>query len=70
MKVGIRITVILLLVLMLLTLCCACGKPFICDWCGYEKTGKKHKQEYLGQQLVICDDCYKEIKALIDAFSG
>ncbi len=70
MKVGIRITVILLLVLMLLTLCCACGKPFICDWCGYEKTGKKHKMEFYGEEMVFCNDCYKEFKELAKELGG
>ena len=39
----------------------ACGK-FTCDICGQEKSGKKHTESILGQELTICNDCYKTIE--------
>lgn len=42
-----------------------CGK-FTCDMCGEEKSGKKHKEELLGETITICDDCYKELEDLAD----
>lgn len=44
-------------------LLCACGK-FECDGCGEEKSGKKHKVEILGEEGVLCDDCYAELEDL------
>ena len=41
----------------------SCGnKTFECDLCGKEKTGKSHQVEALGQEITVCEDCYKEIK--------
>ncbi len=44
----------------------ACGKPFTCDLCGEEKTGKKYKETILGEDIIYCQDCYKELKDLSD----
>lgn len=38
----------------------ACGKPFTCDICGEEKTGKQYKTTVYGEEVVYCNDC-KEI---------
>ena len=54
-----------MLVVVVLSLLTACGK-FKCDTCGKEKTGKQHKEEVLGQEVVMCDDCYKEAQELSD----
>ena len=43
----------------------ACGKPFTCDLCGQEKTGKKHTSDAYGYEMTICDDCYKDVQALV-----
>ncbi len=45
-----------------------CGKKFTCDLCGEEKTGKSHTQKILGEKVLICDDCYKELKELGSLF--
>ena len=50
-----------LLVVVVLSLFTACGK-FTCDLCGEEKSGKKHEEEFLGEKVTCCDDCYKEIE--------
>ena len=68
MKLSIRILAILLIVLVLLSLC-ACGK-FTCDLCGQEKTVRKHNEKILGQKVVICSDCYKELKELAKEIKG
>lgn len=44
----------------------ACGKPFTCDLCGEEKTGKKYTETILGTEITYCQDCYKELKELSD----
>lgn len=44
----------------------ACGKPFTCDLCGEEKTGKKYKETVLGVEITYCNDCYKDLKELGD----
>ena len=41
----------------------ACGK-FTCDMCGEEKSGKKHTESLLGQDVTICNDSYKSIEDL------
>ena len=46
------------------TLLCACGK-FKCDLCGKEKSGKKYKEEVMGQEVVYCKDCHDELEDLI-----
>ncbi len=46
----------------------ACGK-FECDLCKEEKTGKRHKEELLGEEIVICDECYKDLEALGELLS-
>ena len=60
-----RLICVFLLVVMLASLLTACGK-FECDLCGEEKSGKKHKEELLGEEVVICNDCYKELEELAD----
>lgn len=57
-----KITAVLLTVATVLSLT-ACGK-FTCDMCGQEKSGKKHTESLLGQEITICDDCYKGVEDL------
>lgn len=41
----------------------ACG-TFTCDLCGQEKSGKKHSQSILGQEITVCDDCVNGVTSL------
>ena len=59
---------VLLLVSVLFVLT-SCGK-FTCDACGEEKSGKKHEVEFMGESGVLCDDCYDEWQAAMDALEG
>lgn len=43
----------------------ACGKPFTCDICREEKTGKKYKETVLGVEVTYCQDCYDELSELL-----
>ncbi len=56
---------VLLLVVVLATMLTACGK-FTCDTCGKEKSGKQHKSEVFGEEVVMCDDCYDDLEKLAD----
>ena len=51
-----KIMALLLTVVTVISLT-ACGKPFTCDLCGEEKTGKKHTETVLGVELRYCHDC-------------
>lgn len=57
-----RVAAVVMLMALMLTLT-ACGK-FTCDICGQEKGGKKHENDMLGEKIVMCDDCFKELAAL------
>lgn len=60
-----KVLVILLAVGLMLAMT-ACGKtPFTCDFCGKESTGKKHTADVAGDKITVCDECYKEINALV-----
>ena len=61
-----RVFGIVLLVALLVTMLVGCGK-FKCDLCQKEKSGKKHNEEILGQEVVYCDDCYNGLKGIADA---
>lgn len=64
-----KLILVVLAVAMLCTALAACSdEPFKCGMCSKEKTGKRHKYEMLGQEITICDDCYKSVKELGDAF--
>ena len=54
--------IVLLSVLLVLTSC----SKFTCDLCGDEKIGKKHETEFMGRDIVICDDCYDELEEMED----
>lgn len=46
----------------------ACGKPFTCDICGEEKTGKKYTETVYGEEVTYCQDCKEGLEELIDLF--
>ena len=57
-----------LLVVVVLSLFTACGK-FTCDICQEEKSGEKHTKDVLGEEIVMCDDCYTAAEDAADALS-
>ena len=63
-----KIICALLLVSLLATMFVACGEEtFECDGCGEEVTSKKHTEEFLGEKVDMCDDCYEEWEEMKDA---
>ena len=54
------------LAVLLAVFLCACGK-FTCTLCGEEKSGKKYKEELLGQEIVYCKDCHDGLESLMDS---
>lgn len=59
-----KLALVLVLLLTVVTLV-SCGK-FTCDLCGEEKSGKQHKEEILGEEIVYCQDCYDDLEELKD----
>ena len=57
-----KISVLVTMIVMALIIT-ACGK-FVCDFCGEEKNGKSYESEVLGEEVVICQDCYDGIQEL------
>lgn len=55
-------------VVMMSMLLAGCSK-FTCDLCMKEKAGKKHETKLLGQEIVICDDCYDDLQTGLDILS-
>ena len=60
-----RIVSILLMVCTALILTACSAKPYTCDFCGQESTSKKHTANMVGEKITVCDECYKEINALV-----
>ena len=46
----------------------ACSSTFKCGMCLEEKSGRQYENEFLGEEIVICHDCYSEMKELADLF--
>ena len=65
MKKFIALGCLTIVMAMLLT---ACGK-FTCDICQEEKSGEKHTKDVLGEEIVMCDDCYTAAEDAADALS-
>lgn len=57
-----KIVVAIVTVVMALSMV-ACGS-FTCDLCGQEKSGKSHKQNIFGEEIVICNDCVEGVSSL------
>ncbi len=63
MKNIVKKIIATLTLLVLLISLVACGdKSFKCDMCNEEKTGKSYKSQLMGEEITICDDCYKDMK--------
>lgn len=55
-----------LILLALLLSIAACGnKTFKCDICDKEKSGKSYKSQLMGEEIIICKDCYEDMKDFI-----
>ncbi len=52
-----KIIAVISLLILILSLS-ACGK-FTCNICQEEKSGQKHTQKILGNDVNICKDCYE-----------
>lgn len=64
-----KMAALLLTVLTVVSLT-ACGEPFTCDICQQEKTGKKYTETLFGEEITYCQDCYDEVKELVDGLSN
>lgn len=52
----------LIIVIMLMTLLCACGaKTFVCPLCMKAVKQAPHKVTVFGQQVDVCNTCYKQL---------
>lgn len=54
--------------MLLLAACSKSSEPFNCGLCGRESTGSGHQVTTLGEEMVICDDCYEQISAMQSAY--
>lgn len=52
-----KIFALVLVLVMSMSMLAGCGS-FKCDLCGKEKDGEKHESKIMGEEVVICDDCY------------
>lgn len=59
-KKNARITTIMLTVLLAVILTSCGEKDFVCGWCTRSVHEKPHEARILGQDVELCDDCYKE----------
>lgn len=55
---------VLLIVSTMCYMITACGGSFECAFCGDEKTGKKHKMDFWGEEIVICNECKTELEKI------
>ena len=62
-----RFLMIFLLLCMVFVLSACGGKKFTCGLCGEEKKGTQHAGEAYGTEIVLCDDCYNNIKEMVGA---
>lgn len=47
--------------------CTRSQKSFTCDLCGKESTGKHYERTVMGDDVVICKDCYDEIAQMYNS---
>lgn len=60
-----KVVTTITLFLLLLSLAACGGKSFKCDMCNEEKTGKSYKSQLMGEEITICEDCYKEMNEFV-----
>ena len=60
-----KVLVILLATCLVFVMTACSMAPYMCDFCGKESTSKKHTTDFVGDKIVICDECYKELNALV-----
>lgn len=59
------------LVLVILMIACAlvsCKKT--CEACEEDFSGKGYKVEFRGEEMLVCEDCYEDIKPWLDIAEG
>ena len=64
-----KLICLLLIVVVLATMLTACGS-FTCDFCGEEGSGSGNTIKVLGEEGVLCDDCYDEWNSASSALGG
>lgn len=60
-----RVIGVVSVIMLTVVLSCGCGKKtYTCGWCGSTVTQSPHHAKILGQEIELCDDCYKGIKEM------
>lgn len=62
-----KIALILLAAVLAISLT-ACSKTFHCGMCLQEKTGRQYSTRFLGEEIMVCHECYSEMKELAELF--
>lgn len=57
--------IVLITILSLLGLTACGSKIFECDICNEERSGKSYKSQLMGDEITICEDCYKNMNDFI-----
>ena len=65
MKLIKRASIFALLCLSLLAITACSRQPYVCDLCTQERTSPQHTSDFYGTEIIVCDECYKEINALL-----
>lgn len=53
------------LIVLLLSLAACGNKSFKCNVCNEEKDGKSYKSQLMGEEVTVCEDCYKSMSELV-----
>lgn len=69
--IAILISVVSVMLILLSFAACGSSEPFQCDYCGKTvEDGKKYETvDSYGDTWSACEDCYKELKEMQQAFS-
>lgn len=63
-----RIVSLALVILMIACTLVGCKK--VCESCEQSYSGRGNKIEFDGEKMVVCDECYEEIKPWLDLATG